>query len=266
MLYETAHPAFPEPTNTQVTLWRYLDAFKFKWLATEKRLFMPSAANLGDPLEGIQPPGQNDWWLTRAGSAQSEQERETIKHNRQLLARFAAAFRTRYYVSCWHMNEGENPRMWAQYAKSSDAVAVRTRFTRLRATLKPYVRIGIVRYIDYSTERLPTLNMFEYITHKNMPFAEEQELRAVAMHPVIEGLDQQHFRKHHFPSESDPDFLVYAPPVNLQELVEAVVLHPQASQNFATEVRELCAVAGLPEPTPSTVALGAAKPLAQATR
>lgn len=137
MLYAAPHPAFPEPANPQVTLWRYLDAFKFRWLATEKRLFMPSAANLGDPLEGTQPPGHDDWWRALAASAMSDQERETIEHNRQLLARFAVAFRTRYYVSCWHINDAENPCMWSAYAKGSDAVAIRTTFARLRSVLKP---------------------------------------------------------------------------------------------------------------------------------
>ena len=258
MLYEAAHPAFPEPANEQVTLWRYLDSFKFRWLATEQRMFMPSAANLGDPLEGTHPPGQDDWWRSLAESARSDQERETIEHNRQLLIRFAAAFRTRYYVSCWHMNDGENPWMWENYTISAEAVAVRTNFARLRRVLKPYVGIGMVRYIDYSIDRLPTLNMFEYITHKNKLFIEEAELRAVAMHPVIDGLDQQHFREHHFQSENDPAVLVYAPPVDLQELVEAVVLHPNASQAFRAEIELLCREANLPNPINSVASRSAA--------
>ena len=253
MLYETAHPAFPEPATPQIKLWRYLDCFKFQWLANESRLFMPSAANLGDPLEGTHPPGYDDWWSSLVGAAQSDQERETIEHNRQLLTRFAVAFRTRYYVSCWHMNDDESLSMWQQYTRGPEAVAVQTTFARLRGALKPYVGIGMVRYIDYSIDRLPTLNMFEYITHKNKVFNQEAELRAVAMHPVIEGLDQQHFREHHFQSENNRTTLVYAPPVELRDLVEKVVLHPRAADDFKVEVERLCAAAGLPPPIRSAI-------------
>lgn len=258
MVYEATHPAFPKPPNPQVSLWRYLDHFKFKWLVTEARLFMPSAANLGDPLEGTQPPGHDKWWQNMAQAAKSQEERETIEHNRQLIARFAAAFRTRYYVSCWHMNETENPHMWGNYTSSPDAVAVRTTYSRLREVLKPYVGIGMVRYIDYSTERLPTLNMFEYITHKNKFYEPEAELRAVAMHPVIEGFDQQHFREHHFQSESDAAVLVYAPPIDLHKLIAAVVLHPESTPAFRREVQQLCSTLGLPPPEASAASRSAA--------
>ncbi len=219
---------------------------------------MPSAANLGDPLEGTQPLGHDGWWQSLTQAAKSDQERETIQHNKQLLARFAAAFRTRYYVSCWHMNEAENPHMWSQYTTSTDAVAVRTTLSRLRELLQPYVGIGLVRYINYSTERLPTLNMFEYITHKNIVFSPEAELRAVAMHPVIEGLDQQHFREHHFQKNSDPAVLVYAPPVDIQKLIAEVALHPESTKAFRTRIEEVCKNAGLPAPVSSAAGCSAA--------
>lgn len=209
---------------------------------------MPSAARLGDPLEGIQPLGDNDWWTRLATAAVSEDERNTIRHNQERLAQFAAAFRTRYYVSCWHMNAGLNAEMWNSYADHPESVAVQTTFAKLRTALKPYVGVGMVRYINYAKERLPTLNMFEYITHKNECFAHERELRAVAMHPLVEGLDQQHFRGHHFESENDPSFRVYAPAVDLGTMLESVVLHRDAPEDFSKSVIALCKKAGLPAP------------------
>lgn len=214
---------------------------------------MPSAAHLGDPLEGLQPLGDKGWWGGLAAAAATDDERKVIEHNRELLSRFAAAFRTRYYVSCWHMNADVNPDMWRSYASQPDSVALRTTYAKLRAALPAYVGIGMVRYIDYAKERLPTLNMFEYITHKNQCFAHERELRAVAMHPVIEGLDQQHFRSHHFESEKSTSFRVYAPEVDLGQLLEAVVLHRDAPEDFGEIVASLCIKAGLPAPTRSAV-------------
>lgn len=209
---------------------------------------MPSAAHLGDPLEGIQPKGDVNYWQSLVDRATSEEEKRTIEHNRQLVSRFAAAFRTRYYVSCWHVNEAINPEMWKLYTDSPDSVAIRTTYAKLRAALPAYVEIGMVRYIDHAVDRLPTLNMLEYITHKSNVFEHEQELRAVAMHPIVEGLDQQHFRTNHFEAKGNPAFRVFAPPVDVSHILDFVFVHPEASDLFFEEVRSLCLEHGLPIP------------------
>lgn len=240
MLDQDYHPAFPLPTDPDAPIWRYLPRRKFEWMVNEGRLFMPSAAHLGDPLEGTQPSGDSNYWESLVDHATSDVQRRTIEHNRQLISRFAAAFRTRYYVSCWHRNDALNPAMWKLYADDSESVAIRTTPTRLRSALPAYVNVGMVRYIDYAVDRLPTLNMLEYITHKSTLFEHEHELRAVAMHPVVEGLDQQHFRKNHFEAESNPTFRVFAPPIHLANVVDSVFVHPKAPATYFEEVRSLC--------------------------
>lgn len=259
MVQRVHHPAFPQPPSDNVKIWRYLTKNKFEWMVTEGRLFMPAAAHLGDELEGTQPPGNAHWWQSLANSASTPEQRGIIDHNRELIARFAAAFRTRYYVSCWHVNENVNSEMWKLYANTSESVALCTTFGRLRATLPAYVDIGLVRYIDYSKERLPTLNMLEYITHKNKCFEHEQELRAVAMHPVVKGLDQEHFQAHHFEDEKTPDFQVYAPRIKVADMVSCVFIHPEAQSEFVASTKELCEKNVLPKPErsnwwPSSVA------------
>lgn len=209
---------------------------------------MPNAAHLGNSLEGTQPTGDSNWWQSLAHCAASEEGRRTVEHNRELISRFAAAFRTRYYVSCWHLNETVNPEMWNLYAGSPKSVAVRTTVAKLRAALPVYVDIGMVRYIDYAVDRLPTLNMLEYVTHKNKLFEYERELRAVAMHPVVENLAQQHFRAHHYQADDNPACRVFAPPIEVAVLVDSVFVHPEATEFFVEEVRSLCQKRGLPIP------------------
>ena len=217
-------------------------------MVTEDRLFMPAAAHLGDVLEGTQPPGDDHWWQTQADNASSAEQRGIIEHNRELISRFAAAFRTLYYVSCWHVNEKMNMEMWKLYANNPESVAICTTFGKLRAELPAYVDIGLVRYIDYSKECLPTLNMFEYITHKNKCFELEKELRAVAMHPVVEGLDQEHFQAHHFEDENNPESRVYAPQIINSDLISCVFVHPEASSDFSNHIEALCDKNGIPKP------------------
>lgn len=209
---------------------------------------MPAAHFLGDPLEGTTPEGHLEWWNLQVENATSEEQRQIIEKNREILSSFAKAFRPNYYVSCWHMNELESNEMWRRYTKTPEAVAVRTSYRSLRASLPAYVEIGMVRYIDYATEQLPSLNMFEYITHKNIDYSFEREVRAVALPPATEGLGSSHFQGNHFESETQKGFLVFAPKIDISHLVHSVVVHPNATSEFIATVTSACESAGLPRP------------------
>jgi len=251
MTEQYQHPAFSPPSHPEVVLWRYLDFEKFEWFVSNRRLFMPSAQFLGDPLEGTTPAGHLNWWRSLLKSAASEEQRRIIEQNKEKLSAFAKAFRPHYYVSCWHMNALESSKMWHRYTKTSNAVAVATSYRALRASLPAYVEIGMVRYIDYVSERLPSLNMFEYITHKNINFCFEREVRAVALPPATEGLGATHFQHNHFESEIQKGSLVFAPEVDVAALTHRVVLHPESSSEFAERIRSICEGADLPTPVPS---------------
>jgi hypothetical protein len=232
-----AHPAFPQP-EPSVILWRYMDAGKFEWLVEHGRLFMPTAEHLGDPLEGTAPDGELRWWQRAAAMAESDENRRIVEHNRAFLARMAQAFRSNYYVSCWHMNTRENGLMWGCYTTQPKSMAIRTTYEALSVNLPVYVDAGTVRYIDYASARLPTMNMFEYIMHKDSYYAFECEVRAVAFRPP----------NNHFESEAVPGFLVFAPVVDLAKLIHGVVLHPEASRAFEARITELCLSKGLARP------------------
>jgi len=198
---------------------------------------MGKADRLGDPLEGTRPEGDLKWWLRQASTADSDARRRIIEHNRDFISRMAKSFREHYYVSCWHMNKYENRAMWGCYTRTAEAVAVRTTYGALRECLPAYVNIGMIRYIDYATERLSTMNIFEYIMHKDIYYAFEREVRAVAF-PPVDDLGASDFQGSHFVSESDAEFIIYAPPIDLKRLVFGVVLHPDASPTFAATITE----------------------------
>lgn len=116
------HPAFPQPDDTNISLWRYMDLEKFEWMVNNSRLFMPSTDRLGDPFEGTTPKGELKWWLRQAENADSVEKEKIIKHNRSLISHMVEQFRNQYYMSCWHINEFENYAMWQCYTKSINAV------------------------------------------------------------------------------------------------------------------------------------------------
>jgi hypothetical protein len=149
------------------------------------------------------------------------------------------------------MNPHENSAMWGCYTIQPESVAIRTTYAALRAPLPRFVEMGVVRYIDYATDRLPSMNLFEYIMHKDSFYGFEREVRAVAFPPPIDELGRAEFLAHQFESSATPGFMVFAPPVTPAELIQGVVLHPRASKAFENAIADLCAKHGLAAPTAS---------------
>jgi hypothetical protein len=46
-----SHPSFPQPEDTGVSVWRYIDLSKFVWMLQRKALYFTRADLLGDPYE-----------------------------------------------------------------------------------------------------------------------------------------------------------------------------------------------------------------------
>jgi hypothetical protein len=245
------HPSFPQPDDCSQAIWRYMDTDKFEWLLEHRRLFMPTADNLGDPLEGSTPRGQSDWWEKEYKNAENEEQRENVIHNKKLFSSFAKALRNQYFVSCWHMNKHENYSMWRCYTRRKQSVAIKTTYSTLRGALPSEALLGIVRYIDYTADSLPYGNMFEHIMHKDIQFAYEAEVRAVVTIPISEELGLHRLLEDHFTLTSNPDFRVYAPKIDVINLIHGIVLHPQASKTYAARIRRLCKTNGLPAPIAS---------------
>jgi hypothetical protein len=107
---EHEHPAFPQPTNTNAKIWRYMDFGKFVSLVETRRLYMRRAdLFLGDEFEGTTPLGEIEHWRQLAANAATPEERATIEHNQAELAGYAQHFRQNYFVSCWNMADFEEP-------------------------------------------------------------------------------------------------------------------------------------------------------------
>lgn len=228
-----------------------MDYSKFKWLLDYKRLFMPAAKVLGEPLEGTEPEGNEIWWKEQIRQAKTDKQKEIIRANQQKLSAFAKEFGEHYYVSCWHMNENENNGMWKKYTKSPESIAIQTTYKDLRSLLSDYIEIGVVRYIDYDNESLPSLNMFEYITHKHIEFCYEREVRAVASPPALKELGGEHFDANLFESEENSSFRVFAPEIDIIHLINKIVTHPISSLSFRNRVDEICNDCLLPRPISS---------------
>jgi hypothetical protein len=244
------HPAFPQPTNLNAVIWRYMAIEKFEWLVAERRLYMARADLLGDNHEGTTPPAELAGWRMAADQAKDEHQRRTIESNRAQLSEYAEVFRQSYYVSCWQMAPDENVAMWDRYVTTPDSLAIKTSYSTLRGQLqRMIVELGVVRYIDYDRQGLPSVNMLQHITHKRHFFADEREVRAVVCTMV-----QGEIRHEYIDPFLTPDGRGFTPPIDPRRLIQGIVLHPRASPAFRARVSELCVSNGLPAPELSRLA------------
>ncbi|WP_051303411.1 hypothetical protein [Psychromonas aquimarina] len=89
-------------------------------------------------------------------------------------------FRRWKYVNCWHANKYESAAMWKLYAKSNEAVAIKTTYQNLINCLPPAVEIGMVKYHDYDAGWSPPYGSVSFsLAMKRMSFEHEKEVRLI---------------------------------------------------------------------------------------
>lgn len=254
MTREIHHPAFPQPEDLDINLWRYMDLFKFQWLLENSRLYFPGVNELGpDVLEGTQPIGDKAWWQEKIDEEQDSDKKLILENNSKIITEFSKKFREYYFVLCWHMNSSESEEMWKHYTSSSESLVIKTKYSNLRSLLPSVVYMGKVRYIDYMSEKIPSLNVLEFIIHKDLPYEFESEVRAVAAPLTKIDLERKEFEGNLFTKKDDQNVMIYAPTVSIVDLIEEVILHPEASAEFTDGIKDMCLKNGLPQPTRSVL-------------
>jgi hypothetical protein len=114
----------------------------------------------------------------------------------------------------------------------------------------PEERANIIHSREQLAEyaELPGINMMYRITHKRHFFRDEQEVRAVVCCECPADVKAQLIEPNMM-----PDSCGYAPPVNVRELVEGVILYPGSTPDFAARVVAFCATHDLPAPVASAM-------------
>jgi hypothetical protein len=137
-----------------------------------------------------------------------------------------------FFVSCWHMNEHESAAMWRLYTQSHESICVQSTFTRLAAVLPSYGNVGVIRYLDYETETVAEDNLFNFIMCKRRSFEHEREVRAVIWEQLGGPAGGDEIR-----SRCTPFGLPV--PVDLVQLIEAILVSPTSPAWFVDVVKEL---------------------------
>ena len=172
------HPAFKDPENNSLILWRYIELEKFTSLMENSELFFCRADYFRkyDSFEGTFPKLQYDYLLKRIGQ-------EATRNLFEITSKDT-------FLNCWHLNDNENLAMWKLYSKNDKSIALQTDIQSFKDSFENSDRTifaGKIQYIDYEKDyyygrrgyNYTLGNGFTAYIHKRIIFDYEKEYRAI---------------------------------------------------------------------------------------
>jgi len=178
------YPGFEAGDAT--VIWRYMSTKRFQDLLSG-HLYFAAARQFDDDFEGAITEAQRKWRESDAGSVFPESEQLQASHLEALSHAFED-LRRMTKINCWHASAHENVAMWERYLPhNADGVAVRSTVGGVKHSIQEFrlqpsygeeqIRVGLVHYIDYSTEEMIDRSMLGIFLHKRIEFRDEGEVR-----------------------------------------------------------------------------------------
>ncbi len=213
------HPAFVDPKDNKLKLWRYIQRDKLFLLLKSSNLYFCRADYFQkeDIFEGTYPKLEYEYQCRR------DDGKETSRRLYEIASKDT-------FISCWHLSEYESLAMWKLYAKDEKGIAIQTNLADFKDSFENSDRsifAGKVDYIDYETDTFYkesghnyfAMNLFSLFIHKRKIYSYENEYRAICKDPKG--------------SEMNGVFIK----VNLYKLIHQIYLSPYAMENEYMEIK-----------------------------
>ena len=215
-----SHECFPQPSDTNASVWRYLSTAKFISLLKDSALWLAPLEALDDPHEGSAP--------LALSNALDDQFAEDNPQMRIKMAQMLIKMKSLVLVSCWNLSEYESEALCRLYTSSSEGVAIQSSYEFLInvARTDDDLYIGCVKYIDYDREFFPADNLLYPAMQKRRAFSHESEVRLLSadLNKVDDSRNKPKGR----------NVKVYLP-----ELIRGVYISPYAQEWYADNIRWL---------------------------
>jgi len=236
-----------ENEELDLVIWRYMDLSKFIDFMGNSNLFLPSIDSFEDKFEGVHNSiGKNDFFditnegkIIRINKATNDRQRGLSDDLKKTLVLFTNQIRKAVGVSCWRLSNHESHAMWKVYLSSNEGVAIKTKISTLVNNIdlsddKLKIGIGKVKYIDYSSEKIPIDYVFNPIFYKNNYFEHEKELRLIA-YKIADINKELHLPENFSPLENKGIKVN----VDYKSVIEEVVVSPYAPEWFYKLIKKI---------------------------
>ena len=248
--------------NPNIKVWRYMDLPKFMALLDQKLLFFSRADLFLDPLEGSFTKPSIEYrekvWRESMRSIPDESFQRFLEFHKHI----NEEQRTNFYINCWHMNDQESVAMWELYGTKNQSIAIQSKYCTLReclpsnqneagAPLENHVDIGLVQYLDYSTDPMPQLYSFDPFLRKRKSFSHEQEIRLFYQAPSKEGSYTKINGNFEFIPKDKEDTQKTTGKcfnIELNKLIENIYLSPVCPPWYLELIKSICKKYGIDKP------------------
>ena len=228
------HPAFVDPKNGSLKLWRYVKQDKLFYLLESSCLYFCRADYFQkeDPFEGSYPRLEYEYQL------ENDSGKEVTRRLYEIVSKDT-------FINCWHLSEHEDLAMWKLYAKDEKGIAIQTDISNFKNAFnntKENIYAGKIDYIDYETDTFYSesshnyfsMNSFSLFIHKRKIYKYEKEYRAICYEPngsKYPGLNIK---------------------VDLSKIIQHIYLSPFSSEKEHTRIENKLKDLGLNIPTCSS--------------
>ena len=216
------HPAFVDPENDTLKIWRYIELEKLVSLMETSELYFCRADYFrnDDPFEGTFPKDEYNY---------------LVKHQGEDVARNLFKITSKdTFINCWHLNDFENLAMWKLYSKNDKGIALQTDIQSFKDSFENSERpifAGKVQYIDYEKDRFYGRSGYDYKSgngftayiHKRIIYDYEKEYRAICTDPK-EGINRKGIKIK----------------VTLNKLIQNIYLAPNTLDDNFNLVKDIC--------------------------
>lgn len=215
----------PSPTEEN-TVWRYMDFWKFKDLISSSELYMSTIKNMGDKYEGRIPDKVRKKWVDNLQERGLKSSAEFVEQ----MGSFEPILN--YNISSWNINKNESYALWKIYTQDHSAVAIRTNITKLITSFKNndyWQHIGKINYFDHPSNFKFDSNIMNVALNKFDYYSFENELRILNIVPANVKIKDAS-------TNESGNIRVN---MNLDELIEAIYLAPNATEDDFNNVKKL---------------------------
>jgi hypothetical protein len=208
-------------------------------------LYFATTASQEDKFEAVIPPYSTEI-ATRPMSRLPMDQRAYSIGNYNVV-RHIRTFA--YMISCWHINDDENERMWADYIGDGHVgIAIQTSVKSLQASFAGFshshmITIQPVKYINWEKSRFFFYGINECF-QKRQVFQWENELRC-AIDTMEFDYSKGNWNATYDWSKNERYANGLLVPVLLDTLIERIVIAPSAPSGLKDQVQNLCKQYGL---------------------